>query len=75
MRNSFNKKGKVQLAAGAQEEEQEMPRPPKDEGEAKSKTIKVKRGVHIELGKLGGAGSDYGDVVEMLLRFWKEHHK
>jgi len=41
----------------------------------KTKNIKVTDEVHQELGKIGRLTEDYGDVVERLLKFWKEHHK
>jgi hypothetical protein len=39
----------------------------------KDKNIKV-TDVHRELGQIGRLTEDYGDVVERLMKFYKEHH-
>lgn len=41
----------------------------------KEKNIKVTDKVHAELSNMGSVSMDMGDVVEMLLNFWKQHHK
>jgi hypothetical protein len=40
----------------------------------KEKNIKVTYKVHCELSNMGCVSMDMGDVVEMLLNFWKEKH-
>ncbi len=40
----------------------------------KEKNIKVTYKVHSELSNMGCVSMDMGDVVEMLLNFWKEKH-
>ena len=37
--------------------------------------VKVTEKVHGRLSKMGSVSMDMGDVVEMLLDFWGEHHK
>ncbi len=39
----------------------------------KDKNIKVTEEVHKELGQIGRLTEDYGDVVERLIKFYKEH--
>jgi hypothetical protein len=36
--------------------------------------VKVTEKVHAELSTMGSVSMDMGDVVEMLLKFWKENH-
>jgi len=37
-------------------------------------TIRIKKNVKKELGKIGSTDQSYSDVVEMLLRFYKENN-
>jgi predicted CopG family antitoxin len=39
----------------------------------KDKKIKVTDEVHHELGQIGRLTEDYGDVVERLIKFYREH--
>jgi hypothetical protein len=39
----------------------------------KDKNIKVTEEVHCELGQTGRLTEDYGDVVELLIKFYREH--
>ena len=57
-----------------QEQAYEMVGRPPTGKKPKTKNIKVTDDVHEELGKIGRLTEDYGDVVERLLKFYKENH-
>lgn len=56
-----------------QEQTFEMVGRPPTGKKPKNKNIKVTEEVHQALGEIGRLTEDYGDVVERLIKFYKEH--
>lgn len=53
---------------------QAVGRPPTGK-KPKLKNVKVTDEVHQQLGEIGRLTEDYGDVVERLIKFYKEHEQ
>ena len=56
----------------SKQQQYEMVGRPKTGKKPKTKNIKVTEEVHKELGNIGKTTEDYGDVVERLIRYYKE---
>jgi hypothetical protein len=63
----------VKPQIGSRQQYEMVGRPPTGK-KPKKKNIKVTDEVHHDLGIIGHLNEDYGDVVERLVKFYKEHH-